>query len=345
MLRRGEVQGGPSKITIPVLAGNKARDVMGLIDRILKRTTIVKHLFERFTMNDDAQKALVQKFVTFTDYDKNLPIVDRTAVGDLTWMSSRSPACAAVTNLMKRIWDGEMDEHIRAALKSTASMAPLDWIQATDMFNTAYKAIEHEWGIAHKGAALAAAPGVSAGAEGYPANGAATAKELRDQARAEDPEAAQLWTRAAFRRAETCCFLVGDASVAGMLVQMKDSCAAKQGGTAGSKHIAVVGDFGVLPDATTRPWVRPPLYTSNVCSGRMNAGREFFEMDGNDHVIMVYFDTTREGNRAPIRKCIELADQNIGKQGDGKDSRTREFSFRERPALARTTGASALLET
>ena len=67
------------------------------------------------------------------------------------------------------------------------------------------------------------------------------------------------------------------------------------------------------------------MYTSVVCQGRMTAGREFFEMDGNDHVIMVYFDTTREGNRAPIRKCIELADQNIGKQFDGKDSRNREF--------------------
>ena len=101
MIKRGEV--GASKITISVLAGNASRDQVGLIARVAKRSAIVKFLFERFPMTDDSQKALVMKFATFVDYDKHLPIVDRTAVGDLTWMSSRSPVCQSLTNLMKKV--------------------------------------------------------------------------------------------------------------------------------------------------------------------------------------------------------------------------------------------------
>ena len=45
-VKRGPI--GASKITVPVLGGNRARDHLGLIDRILKRNMVAKHLATQF---------------------------------------------------------------------------------------------------------------------------------------------------------------------------------------------------------------------------------------------------------------------------------------------------------
>ena len=320
MLKRGEVPGGASKITVPVLGGNPSRDQLGLIDRIMKRSAIVKYLYERFPLSPESQQALVGKFATFKTYDENIPIIDRSTTSDLTWMSSRGPACAALTNLMKKIWDGEMDEHIKVAMKNTpGASTPLDWINATEFFKAAFASVQAEWDLATK--AASAVPGVSTGA----AEEAASAQQSRDQARSSNPLVGQLWSKAGFRRAESCSLVVGGSISSEILQQIQDSVAGKAEGEFGTKHVAIIGDFGVLPDNGSRPWNRSPMYTVGVAGPRSQAGREFFELDGNEHVIMIFFDATREGNRAPIRKMFEQVDTNLGKVGAGKESGTREF--------------------
>ena len=73
MLRRGEVTGGPSKLTVPVLGGNKFKEQMGLIERLLKRKIVARFLLDKFPMESDGQQALVQKYATFVEYDKHNP--------------------------------------------------------------------------------------------------------------------------------------------------------------------------------------------------------------------------------------------------------------------------------
>ena len=331
LIRRGEIQNNGSKITVPLLGGNKGKDILGLIDRISKRCLIVKFLHQKFPMLDEDQKELALRFATFVDYDKYLPFVGRQSVGDLTWMSQRSPACAAVTNLMKRIWDGEMDEYIRLGMKSlSASATALELITMSDTFKTCYINVESEYDLAtNASVATAAAPDVSIGAAGAKA---AVSSESRDAMCAADPEVAQLWNKAAFRRAGSCSFIVGGGQPE-LLQQIKDSIAAKVNGCVGSKHVAVIGDFGVLADCGSRPWQKPPNYHQS-CQPRMTAGREFFEMEGFDHVIMIYFDSSRESNRAPIRKLYETSDANLGiGLSHFKENKTREF-FIQSPARA-----------
>ena len=104
---------------------------------------------------------MVAKLATFQDYDDNVPIIDRATPADLTWMSARSPACAALTNLMKKTWDGELDENIRCAMKSCPPVTTaLDIINATDSLKTHLASVQAEYDLAQK----SAAPGVSTGA-------------------------------------------------------------------------------------------------------------------------------------------------------------------------------------
>ena len=72
--------------------------------------------------------------------------------------------------------------------------------------------------------------------------------------------------------------------------------------------MAIIGDFAVLPDVSTRPWDRPPLYTSAIGRGRLTAGGELFD-EADDHFLFILFDASRQGNRLPIRKVLQTDQQ------------------------------------
>ena len=60
------------------------------------------------------QHDIANKFATFAAYDSNLPCAAEMKGNiDLSWMASRTPLCAALANALRRLWDGEEDEHIR----------------------------------------------------------------------------------------------------------------------------------------------------------------------------------------------------------------------------------------
>ena len=77
MLARGDIPGGAAKITVPVLAGSRRTDQVGLIERILRRKAVAAHLLQTYPFEGD-QHAIVQKFATFQNFNLNVPSSKQT---------------------------------------------------------------------------------------------------------------------------------------------------------------------------------------------------------------------------------------------------------------------------
>jgi|GEM_PF-6765236 len=312
MLKRGGVPGGPAKITTAVLTGNPKNAQLGLIDRFLKRKALARYLIEKFPMQKE-QGNHVMKFASFEAYDKAVPPAAQAGnTLDLTWLALRTPACAALTNFLRLLWDGELDEAIKSAMKAVPNATcALDWINAVDDLKKHYAHIDSEFQLmvrasAGDGGGDGAKPG------GVSAPGANDAKKDDEDA---DPAKMKLKQLAALRRAEVISLQIGASSVNDLVGQMKSSTPGSLPGKFGKQHVSIWGDFGALPDVTTRPWIRPPCYVSAVASAKMEAGKEVFNDPDVEHFLQMYFDGSRQANQGAIRKLLD----------DGSDDSLRAF--------------------
>ena len=223
-----------------------------------------------------------------------------------------------------------MDEYMASAIKADPGLtAPNEWINASQDFKTAMETVQAEHDLRKK-----CTPGVSTGvtADAAAAEEASTAEQKeRDAKRSADPAVAQLWNKAASRRAEVCNLAVCPNVQSSLLNMVCDSVAGQLEGSCGTKHVAIVGDMAVLPDVPNRPWCRPPMYTSATAHNRMQAAQNFFIQDDKEHTVLVFFDSAREGNRAPIRKAFEDVEKSLGSAHGGKQSTSREFFLHTAP--------------
>ena len=131
--------------------------------------------------------------------------------------------------------------------------------------------------------------------------------------------------KARLRRAENCSLKMTSGMADDAVRIIKESVLYNLPAEFPKKHIAIIGDLALLPDNTTRPWQRAPLYSSASAGGALTAGRLIFETPDKESFIMIHFDGTREGNRCPIKKIHELADESLGVASGGKDATHREF--------------------
>ena len=100
LLSRGAIMGGAAKLTVSVLFSNRQKEQVGLVERLLKRKAFCRFLIDKFPIADPVQAAIVAKFNTFPGNHANFPAVISCSVdADQTFMSSRSPLCAAPPSL------------------------------------------------------------------------------------------------------------------------------------------------------------------------------------------------------------------------------------------------------
>ena len=247
LLKRGGIPGGPGKVTIPLLEG-KTGTALGLVHRFLKRHAIARMMIEKFPMPDEQQQVTVNKFASYEAYDAACPPAGGNGSLDLTWMSTRTPACAALTNFLRSLWEDEFNEAIKGALKAAPSATcPLDLINAVEDLKTPYAKVDAEFQLMKKAAAEEAARpgGVSVpGRVGHTTD---------PDSPPEDPALVRLKNVAGLRRAEVISLQIAATSVTELKKQGLSSTADSVRGKFGKQHIAIIGDFAVLPDCGTRP--------------------------------------------------------------------------------------------
>ena len=73
------------------------------------------------------------------------------------------------------------------------------------------------------------------------------------------------------------------------------------------------------------------MYKSAASHNRMQAAQSFFMQDDKEHTVLIFFDSAREGNRAPIRKAFEDVEKSLGSAHAGKQSTSREFFLHTAP--------------
>ena len=300
-LKRGYIPQGPKGITTNVLGGNKNKKVMGLCERILKRRQVATYLYQSFPMADPAQKAIAEKFSTFELYDLHLPSVTHTNM-DLTWMSSRTPDTVCLTNILKKIWEGELDFDIKSGLESYPNGTPEEWIKSVDKFRNEIERLKSEYDLARKATAQEANATAENGQKPGTTNKGASDVSAETPV---DPETQKLKHKAFLRRAETAMLKATDGSAAECERMIEDSAAGKATGQWSKKHVAIVGDMAQLPEQANRPWAKPPHFTREIAGGRLDAATRIFQKDGNEHFILIHFDGAREANRGPIRKHFD----------------------------------------
>ena len=268
LLKRGELT--PAKITVPALAGNKGKDILGIIELVLKRTAMVKHLKEEFVMRDPEQQKHVAKFETYLAYDENVP--KDVGTSDLGWMTMRTPFCAALTGVMAKTWDGELDEAMKTAQKNapTAGFGTA-FFAASEQLQAEHNKIKCEQELANKQAITSSeAPGVSAGA-----STSKGASEDSTALPAKSDEEIKLRNKAALRRSEICSLKVCNGSSEHVKTLIEKSGPGCYKGEVGKNHVAIVGDLACAPDGISRPWQRPPCYARDSCAGRFKDHHTF----------------------------------------------------------------------
>jgi hypothetical protein len=111
------------------------------------------------------------------------------------------------------------------------------------------------------------------------------------------------------RRIEVCSFKVCGESADEVKRHIRESTAGKFLGEFGKSNLGIVGDFACLPDGASRPWCRPPVYTTACGRARLDGSKAHFDEEDNTHVMLFMFDAGREGNRIPIRKHLACKDE------------------------------------
>ena len=117
----------------------------------MKRKAIARYLIDKFPMPEKEQVNHVTKFASFEAYDQAIPPAAQAGnTLDLTWLALRTPACAALTNVLRLLWDGELDEAIKSAIKAVPNATcALDWINAVDDLKKAL--CSHRLGVSADG--------------------------------------------------------------------------------------------------------------------------------------------------------------------------------------------------
>ena len=107
-------------------------------------------------MPEKEQVDHVMKFATYEAYDRAVPAAAQAGnTLDLTWLALRTPACAALTNVLRLLWDGELDEAIKSAIKAVPNATcALDWINAVDDLKKHYAHIDSEFQLMVRASAV-----------------------------------------------------------------------------------------------------------------------------------------------------------------------------------------------
>ena len=118
-----------SLLTVKVLQGDKRKNDMGLIDLIIKRAAYVDWTLARYTFPQEHHPTLL-KFSSCSMFGKTFPSesqgYDDDIVEDVSWMGTRPPSLKAVTDWLKNIHEGSIDEYIKAAHKAVPTANNVD---------------------------------------------------------------------------------------------------------------------------------------------------------------------------------------------------------------------------